>query len=65
VEAATIPWTTLERTVLPVPVPATSPKLLVDEVSKYAQYGYGVWQVGAGRPRPWRLPREAAARALL
>jgi metallophosphoesterase (TIGR03768 family) len=38
--------TTLERTVVPVPVPSTSPKLLPLEVSKYAQYGYGVSEFG-------------------
>jgi len=40
--------TTLERTVIPVPVPSTSPELLLNEVSKYSQYGYGVWQFGGG-----------------
>ena len=40
--------TTVERTILPVPVPATSPKLLPTEVSKFAQNGYGVWQFGEG-----------------
>lgn len=48
VEAAAVYGTTLERTVMPVPVPVTSPKLLPTEVAKYAQYGYGVWKVGAG-----------------
>ena len=38
--------TTLERTVIPVPVPSTSPELLLNEVSKYSQYGYGDWQFG-------------------
>jgi metallophosphoesterase (TIGR03768 family) len=40
--------TTVERAVVPVPVPAASPKILPSEVSKYAQYGYGLWQYGAG-----------------
>jgi len=40
--------TTLERTVIPVPVPSTSLKLLPDQVSKYSQYGYGIWQFGEG-----------------
>ncbi len=39
---------TIARTVIPVPVPATSPKLQPTEISKYAQYGYGLWQEGAG-----------------
>jgi metallophosphoesterase (TIGR03768 family) len=40
--------TTVERVVLPVPVPAASPKILPYEVSKYAQYGYGLWHYGEG-----------------
>ena len=40
--------TTLTQTVLPVPVPATSPKLAANEISRYAQYGYGAWQAGDG-----------------
>lgn len=41
-------FTTLERTVLPDLVPAASPKLLPNEVSRYSQYGYGAWQNGGG-----------------
>ncbi len=40
--------TTLAATVLPVAVPATSPKLLPTEIANYAQYGYGKWQAGEG-----------------
>ena len=40
--------TTLERTIIPVAVPEASPKLLPNEVSKYAQYGYGTWRTGEG-----------------
>ena len=40
--------TTVASTVLPVPVPATSPKLLPTEIAKYSQYGYGKWQAGEG-----------------
>jgi len=40
--------TTLERTVIPVPVPSSSPKLLPNDVSKYSQYGYGLWQADGG-----------------
>ena len=47
--------TTLESTVVPVAVPETSPKLLPNEVSQYAQYGYGVWQTGKGLPFQKRL----------
>ena len=41
-------YTTTERTVVAVPVPATAPKLLPTDVAKYAQYGYGVWTYGPG-----------------
>lgn len=40
--------TTLERTITPVAVPSTSPKILPSEVSKYSQYGYGNWSFGNG-----------------
>ena len=40
--------TTLARTVLPVPVPASAPKLLPTDLAKYAQNGYGKWQMGEG-----------------
>jgi metallophosphoesterase (TIGR03768 family) len=41
-------YTTLERTIIPVPIPSTSPKLLPYEVSNYSQYDYGVWQTNEG-----------------
>lgn len=43
-------FTTLERTVVPVPVPSTSPDLkkLSYELSNYSKYGYGLWQFGEG-----------------
>jgi hypothetical protein len=47
--------TTLDRTVMPVPVPATSPKILPSEVSRYTQYGYGLWQYGGGLDYEKRL----------
>jgi metallophosphoesterase (TIGR03768 family) len=40
--------TTLDRTVVPVSVPANSPKVLPHEIAKFAQYGYGLWQYGPG-----------------
>ena len=42
--------TTLDRTVIPVPVPSNSPKLkpLPNNVSNFSKYGYGVWQFGGG-----------------
>jgi metallophosphoesterase (TIGR03768 family) len=40
--------TTLERTVIPVPVPSVSPALLPADISKYSEYGYGIWKFGSG-----------------
>ena len=40
--------TTLDKTIVPVPVPSTSPKVLPNDLSKYAEYGYGVWKYGEG-----------------
>lgn len=42
--------TTVERTVLPVSVPITSPKLLPTDIAKYSEYGYGKWSFGPGLP---------------
>lgn len=36
------------RTVVAVPVPSASPKLLPMEVSRYSECGYGIWQYGEG-----------------
>jgi metallophosphoesterase (TIGR03768 family) len=41
-------YTTIERTIVPVAVPSTSPKILPYEVSKYSQYGYGNWNFDNG-----------------
>ncbi|MHC1790862.1 TIGR03768 family metallophosphoesterase [Solidesulfovibrio sp.] len=46
--AAVIPWTTLERTVVAVPVPATSPALSPTDIAQFARYGYGVWEYAPG-----------------
>jgi len=54
-EAAPGFQTTVKRTVMPVPVPATSPKLLPSEVAKYSRYGYGSWQDGEGLGSQKRL----------
>jgi metallophosphoesterase (TIGR03768 family) len=40
--------TTLERTIVPVPVPSTSPAIHPYDIQKFMAYGYGVWQYGAG-----------------
>ncbi len=40
--------TTIDETVVPVPVAAGAPKLLPNEVAKFAPNGYGVWKKGAG-----------------
>jgi len=37
---------TSRRTVIPVPVPKTSPLLAPNDVAGFAKYGYGVWQEG-------------------
>lgn len=42
--------TTFDRTVVPVPVPTSSPSIAPDAITKYSEYGYGVWQYGAGLP---------------
>ncbi len=47
--------TTLDWTILPVPVPSSSPGLFPYELSKYAQFGYGLWEFGAGIDREKRL----------
>jgi len=41
-------FTTLEKTVIPVPVPLNSPNLLPYQVVNFSLYGYGVWQYGGG-----------------
>ena len=47
--------TTLDRVVLPVPVPAASPKLPPEAISNFSQYGYGKWEYGAGLGSEKRL----------
>jgi metallophosphoesterase (TIGR03768 family) len=47
--------TTLERTVIPVAVPSTSPKLLPNDVPAFSPNGYGLWKFGAGLPAQKRL----------
>jgi len=47
--------TTLNRTILPVAVPSTSPTLFPYEVSNYSKDGYGVWEYGPGLPYEKRL----------
>lgn len=53
--------TTVERTVIPVPVTATSVSILPYEISKFSQYGYGVWQYGPGLGYDKRLDIMPAA----
>jgi hypothetical protein len=48
-------YTTLDRTVLPVSVPSTSPTIFPYEISNYSRYGYGVWQYGKGLDHKKRL----------
>jgi metallophosphoesterase (TIGR03768 family) len=53
--------TTVERTIVPVPVPAASPKILPSEVSKYARYGYSAWRLAEGLGYEKRLDLMPAA----
>jgi metallophosphoesterase (TIGR03768 family) len=41
-------YTTLEKTVNPVSVSSTAPKLFPYEIYNFSQYGYGVWQISDG-----------------
>jgi len=47
--------TTLEKTVVPVPVPAGAQKVLPYELAKYEQNGYGTWSFGPGLEAEKRL----------
>lgn len=40
--------TTLDRTIVPVPLPTLPVSILPNEISKFSQYGYGAWQYGPG-----------------
>ncbi|MFH0968301.1 MAG: TIGR03768 family metallophosphoesterase, partial [Methanobacteriota archaeon] len=40
--------TTVDRTVLPVAVPSSSPAILPYEVANYSENGYGIWKFGEG-----------------
>jgi len=53
--AATKARMTGAQTVMPIPVPASSPKLFPTEIPKYSQHGYGKWQTGDGIPHQKRL----------
>jgi metallophosphoesterase (TIGR03768 family) len=48
-------YTTLDRTVIPVAVPANSPVIFPYEISKFAEDGYGVWEYGPGLNYEQRL----------
>lgn len=43
-------YTTVERTIVPLPVPENTPVIYPYEISKFSQYGYGKWQFGPGLP---------------
>ncbi|MDO9538619.1 MAG: TIGR03768 family metallophosphoesterase [Methanocalculus sp.] len=47
--------TTRDRTVLPVPVPSTSPALGPEQIESFSEYGYGVWEFGEGLEHEKRL----------
>ncbi len=46
---------TLDRTVIPVAVPANAPAIFPDELSRYAEEGYGFWEYGPGLDYEQRL----------
>lgn len=48
-------YTTVEKTVIPDPVPSNAPKLFPYELSKYTKYGYGLWHYGPGLSYEKRL----------
>ena len=54
-------YTTLERTIVPVAVPSSSPALFPHETSKFSQYGYGVWQFSPGLASEKRTDLMSAA----
>lgn len=47
--------TTVERTVVPVPVPADAERFFPHQVEKYEPNGYGRWEFGPGVPHERRL----------
>jgi len=53
--------TTLQKTVVPDPVPADAEKVFPYELSKYKQNGYGSWQYGPGLDAEKRLDLMPAA----
>ncbi len=40
--------TSLDRTIMPVPVPLNSPAPVITDIAEYSQKGYGLWQYGPG-----------------
>ena len=48
-------YTTVDRTILPTPVPVLPMLLNPNDVSKFSQYGYGLWQYGPGVPYQKRV----------
>jgi len=47
--------TTVDKTIIPVPVPAIPAPLFPYEISKFSQYGFGEWQYGNGQAYQKRL----------
>jgi len=59
--------TTIQRTVVPDAIPASSEKIFPYEISKYKQNGYGSWHYGLGIPAEKRLdlmPATYSAKAV-
>jgi len=47
--------TTLDQTIIPIPVPTNSPKLLPTDLAKFKENGYGLWKTGSGLAYEKRL----------
>ncbi|MFA5246885.1 MAG: TIGR03768 family metallophosphoesterase [Candidatus Micrarchaeia archaeon] len=56
-------FTTLDRAIVPVPVPSASPKLAPNDISNFSKYGYGAWQFGNGQGYEKRLDLMPASYA--
>ncbi|MCG2730050.1 MAG: hypothetical protein L6276_07160, partial [Acetobacterium sp.] len=53
-------FTTAERSIAPIPVPSDSPKPPIEELTRYADHGYGLWNYGPGIPHEKRLDLMAS-----
>lgn len=56
-------FTTAQRQILPMALPASTPPVLPRDIAQYAQYGYSAWQTGAGTSYPGDLSSNPNPRA--